>query len=261
MCLSFPRLPTDSPEFLTTTPDRTLPRGWSPRTAMFRASKSVGVLSARTRHDPGTPPSRTDPYMMLATVGELVPRLPAVLTCWLYAGAIGAAAIYGDGGTIVGYGKNYLNLDRAFRWTESTGRQDLGTLAGSTANALAVSADGSVIVGYAAAFEGEPHAFRWTSAGACRTLKRWAATSREQLPRRRTGLPSWVGRTTRAGIRERFGGPPARECKTSLPSLQRGCTHWQLQRTDARSWVTTTAHAHLDGPLKTVFRTFPLRGV
>ncbi|MCC6228090.1 MAG: hypothetical protein IT432_02565 [Phycisphaerales bacterium] len=75
-----------------------------------------------------------------------------------------ATAISSDGGTIVGYGKNYLNLDRAFRWTEATGRQDLGTLGGSTANAIAVSANGSVIVGYAANFDGETHAFRWTSA-------------------------------------------------------------------------------------------------
>ncbi len=79
-------------------------------------------------------------------------------------GGTWATAISGDGGTIVGYGKNYLNLDRAFRWTEATGRQDLGTIGGSTANALAVSADGSVIVGYAANFDGHSHAFRWTSA-------------------------------------------------------------------------------------------------
>jgi len=75
-----------------------------------------------------------------------------------------ATAVSSDGSTIVGYGKNYANLDRAFRWTEATGRQDLGSLGGSSANALAVSADGGVIVGYAANFDGQPRAFRWTLA-------------------------------------------------------------------------------------------------
>lgn len=35
--------------------------------------------------------------MMLAFVGELMPRVPALLACWFYSGAIGAAAVYGDG--------------------------------------------------------------------------------------------------------------------------------------------------------------------
>lgn len=54
----------------------------------------------RPARDLSPAPPRTDLHMMLAFVGELLPRLPAVLACWLYAGAIGVAAIYGEGAPV-----------------------------------------------------------------------------------------------------------------------------------------------------------------
>lgn len=38
--------------------------------------------------------------MVAAIFAELMPRMPGVLVCWLYAGAIGTAAVYGQGAPI-----------------------------------------------------------------------------------------------------------------------------------------------------------------
>lgn len=55
---------------------------------------------------------------------------------------------------------------QAFRWTDATGRQDLGNLnQGSESIAEGTNRDGSVIVGQVKNREGFWHAFRWTRGG------------------------------------------------------------------------------------------------
>jgi probable HAF family extracellular repeat protein len=65
----------------------------------------------------------------------------------------------------------------AFRWTASTGMQDLGTLGGATSHAWGISADGSVIVGSAQIATGQNRAFRWTQATGMQDLGVLAANS------------------------------------------------------------------------------------
>lgn len=76
-----------------------------------------------------------------------------------------AAAINADGSAIAG---TYYTADRdvAFRWTESGGYQNLGTLDGATfgASATGISADGHVVSGTSSSANGD-RAFRWTSNG------------------------------------------------------------------------------------------------
>lgn len=76
-----------------------------------------------------------------------------------------------DGSVVVG---SYLtdNLrERAFRWTEAQGLQDLGTLpGGDTSVAYSISADGQVIVGYATNAVGGSRAFRVVGSGALEDL-------------------------------------------------------------------------------------------
>jgi probable HAF family extracellular repeat protein len=59
---------------------------------------------------------------------------------------------------------------RAFRWTETTGMQDLGTLGGVNSEAYSASGDGSVIVGRATNASGWYRPFRWTSSGGMQDL-------------------------------------------------------------------------------------------
>ncbi|GIV12363.1 MAG: hypothetical protein KatS3mg021_0645 [Fimbriimonadales bacterium] len=74
-----------------------------------------------------------------------------------------ASAVSADGSVVVGEARNASGLLRAFRWTQATGMQDLGTLpGGNTSEALGVSADGSVVVGEAYNASGYARAFRWT---------------------------------------------------------------------------------------------------
>ena len=53
-----------------------------------------------------------------------------------------------DGKVIVGLAWNGCNFARAFRWEESTGMVDLGTLNGESTRANGISGDGRVVVGW-----------------------------------------------------------------------------------------------------------------
>ncbi|GIV58795.1 MAG: hypothetical protein KatS3mg042_1708 [Rhodothermaceae bacterium] len=80
----------------------------------------------------------------------------------LFEGANGAFVwgVSGDGSVCVG---SIGAVRRAFRWTETTGVQDLGTLGGLESEAYAADEDGSVIVGHAVNTSGNRRPFRWTS--------------------------------------------------------------------------------------------------
>lgn len=74
-----------------------------------------------------------------------------------------AHAISSDGLVVVGRSHNGSRW-RAFRWTEVTGTQDLGTLGGGGAEAFGVNVDGTIIVGISDALVGAgglARAFRW----------------------------------------------------------------------------------------------------
>jgi probable HAF family extracellular repeat protein len=74
-----------------------------------------------------------------------------------------AYGVSADGSVVVGVAYTNLVKYHAFRWTESEGMQDLGTLGGWGSAALGVSADGSVVVGYAYDADEVHRAFRWTA--------------------------------------------------------------------------------------------------
>ncbi len=72
-----------------------------------------------------------------------------------------AYGVSADGSVVVGFAYNDIAWQRAFRWTQATGMQDLGTLGGDASEAYGVSADGSVVVGSAHNDNGRWRAFRW----------------------------------------------------------------------------------------------------
>jgi len=72
-----------------------------------------------------------------------------------------ALGVSADGTVVVGTAINSNGFRRAFRWTESDGMQDLGTLGGVLSIGNAVSADGQTIVGYSSNQRGQLVAFRW----------------------------------------------------------------------------------------------------
>jgi probable HAF family extracellular repeat protein len=83
-----------------------------------------------------------------------------------------AGGVSADGSVVVGQASMSLippnpspQLDRAFRWTEAGGIQNLGELPGGGAhsNAYGVSSDGEVVVGRSLSASGG-EAFRWTAA-------------------------------------------------------------------------------------------------
>jgi probable HAF family extracellular repeat protein len=82
-----------------------------------------------------------------------------------------ALGVSADGSVVVGGALNAAGYRRAFRWTEASGMQDLGTLPGGYGSlAWGVSADGSVVVGYARDSAWQPRAFRWTAASGMEDL-------------------------------------------------------------------------------------------
>jgi probable HAF family extracellular repeat protein len=85
-----------------------------------------------------------------------------------------AWGVSANGAVVVGWTYYYVGdsevgyYERAFRWTENDGMQNLGTLGGgyySYSLAYDVSADGAVVVGFS---DGRP--FRWTAAGGMEDL-------------------------------------------------------------------------------------------
>ncbi len=78
-----------------------------------------------------------------------------------------ASGISADGSTIVGEAQDSTGRYRAFRWTNSTGMIDLGTLGGGNllSNAIATSRDGNIVVGYSltTSSSSSNHAFIWTA--------------------------------------------------------------------------------------------------
>jgi probable HAF family extracellular repeat protein len=87
-----------------------------------------------------------------------------------------ALGVSANGAVVVGRTYYYDDTEggyyeRAFRWTENDGMQDLGTLPGGDGSvALGVSADGTVVVGGATNAAGQVRAFRWTVDGGMEDL-------------------------------------------------------------------------------------------
>ncbi len=68
-----------------------------------------------------------------------------------------------DGTAVAGWSLTAERYRRAFRWTISSGMQDLGTLGGSESLAKAISDDGTTVVGVAHRTGNWSRAFRWTT--------------------------------------------------------------------------------------------------
>jgi probable HAF family extracellular repeat protein len=66
-----------------------------------------------------------------------------------------------DARVIVGLGWDGCNYARAFRWEESTGMVDLGSLSGESTRANDVSGDGRVVVGWEQAANGYREGAKW----------------------------------------------------------------------------------------------------
>lgn len=84
-----------------------------------------------------------------------------------------AFGVSADGNTVVGIFADTGSPPSAFRWTPTSGMQDLGHLgAPNYRNSLAraVSANGNIVVGYSYSNVGEYRAFRWTVSGGLENL-------------------------------------------------------------------------------------------
>lgn len=76
----------------------------------------------------------------------------------LLSGAFGAND---DASVVVGLAWNGCSIARAFRWEESTGMVDLGSLSGRSTRANGVSGDGRVVVGWEESPTGPREAVKW----------------------------------------------------------------------------------------------------
>lgn len=89
---------------------------------------------------------------------------------WIDLGTLGGNDSYvngisDDGSVAVGSSRTSDGYTHAFRWSFSTGLQDLGVLAtGYNSQAIDVNSDGSIIIGWAQNEYGQDRAVRWTNA-------------------------------------------------------------------------------------------------
>ncbi|MCP4618306.1 MAG: autotransporter domain-containing protein [Bradyrhizobium sp.] len=99
-------------------------------------------------------------------------------------GGSGANAVSANGSVIVGNAvADSAGNHHAFRWTQATGMQDLGTLPGGVFSyATAVSADGTIVAGGSNTLSAGPmFAFRWTQATGMQKLSDLLAAKGIQL--------------------------------------------------------------------------------
>lgn len=75
-----------------------------------------------------------------------------------------AYAVSADGSFVVGRASDANGNPHAFRWTATTGIQDIGTLGGDWSESTDISADGSVIVGWSYDSTSIFRVFKWTAA-------------------------------------------------------------------------------------------------
>ena len=84
-----------------------------------------------------------------------------------------ASGVSDDGTVVAGYSR-YDNYNRAFRWTQASGMQNLGTLPQFTySEGYGISADGTKVIGtafYVVPFGGSRRSFLWVSGSGMRDL-------------------------------------------------------------------------------------------
>ncbi len=120
-----------------------------------------------------------------------------------FGGALSSAiGVSADGSVVVGFSRNASNTNRAFRWTDSGGLQDLGTLSGmSSSIAYGISGDGSIIVGQSNSSTGR--AFLWTAASGLRDLGTLIGGSTSSADAISTDGTTIVGWSSRPGSTQR----------------------------------------------------------
>src|SRR5262245_11377704 len=122
---------------------------------------------------------RLQTLAVIGVLGALGARADEVrfLPLGQFPGAIVTYAVdcSGDGRTVVGYA-SFGGIDEvAWRWTQATGYQSLGTL-GSGGEAYAANGDGSVIVGYSYTPQNVHTGFRWTPGTGMQALPMYEVT-------------------------------------------------------------------------------------
>ncbi len=140
----------------------------------------------------------------------------------------GSATTYSrDRNTAVGYLDNgFFTYYHAFRWTESSGTIDIGTLdpthdATTSSFGHDVSSDGSMIVGYSSIASGSEHAFLWTQTPAWLISTPVAARFRGRTASAATGASSLACETfsRSAGHLPVGSKVSGRALKWQMPSL------------------------------------------
>ena len=129
----------------------------------------------------------------------------------------------GDGRVVVGLAWDGCSYARAFRWEESTGMVDLGSLGGESTRANGVSGDGRVVVGWEEHATGFRQAAKWVDnreelirPGAL--LGEAHGDQPRRVDHRRRRLHS-RGRSARP---RRGRGPSPRACSASRSRRRRG---------------------------------------
>ena len=122
------------------------------------------------------------------TAANLMAKMSAPRKVAVWTGGVSA-----DGSVIVGSFAPLIGPTHIYRWTESEGGKDLGTLGKKGAQPNSVSADGTVIVGRFAGAEFVPHAFRWTESAGVKDLGPMAiaiGVSADGSPRNSARVPA-----------------------------------------------------------------------